>query len=376
MNQPSKDTLLKFDDIRNSILQEEEGRVINSNLIHGLNNVNDFTIHTELADFISPSDKNRSIEPHEYFAFLKSKFSHTELCYLFYSLEFLLGQIQNAKKINQRKLLEIIHFNSKNILREILLNIKGINQFVEKKDLLDFVKYVKPRDSIKFIELERYHRTIPQEIVERIAEVKSFNLFDKYFILYTDFTGQNNETTEEKEIISRNKDPIIFGYFEEEKLGWVGERFYPFADWEDEYCDLTLDKLTDKMAKSNIGKGVQTMEDLKSVFEHSVKNLIEQEQKQQPEFIFKDEEFEEKYHSLEKQVEALKLLLENDEEKTLNLNKEQVEVLLKNENQLKGYFKKDRENPPSKLEFSTDKINKQSSIFSFLQKFIYFFKNY
>ena len=150
--------------------------------------------------------------------------------------------------------------------------------------------------------------------------------------------------------------------------------FYPFADWEDEYCDLTLDKLTDKMAKSNIGKGVQTMEDLKSVFEHSVKNLIEQEQKQQPEFIFKDEEFEEKYHSLEKQVEALKLLLENDEEKTLNLNKEQVEVLLKNENQLKGYFKKDRENPPSKLEFSTDKINKQSSISSFLQKLIYFFK--
>ena len=225
MNQPSKDTLLKFDDIRNSILQEEEGRVINSNLIHGLNNINDFTLHTELADFISPSDKNRSIEPHEYFAFLKSKFSHTELCYLFYSLEFLLGQIQNAKKINQRKLLEIIHFNSKNILREILLNIKGINQFVEKKDLLDFVKYVKPRDSIKFIELERYHRTIPQEIVERIAEVKSFNLFDKYFILYTDFTGRNNETIEEKEIINRNKDPIIFGYFEEEKLGWVGERF-------------------------------------------------------------------------------------------------------------------------------------------------------
>ena len=43
MNQPSKDTLLKFDDIRNSILQEEEGRVINSNLIHGLNNINDFT---------------------------------------------------------------------------------------------------------------------------------------------------------------------------------------------------------------------------------------------------------------------------------------------------------------------------------------------
>jgi hypothetical protein len=36
MNQPSKDTLLKFDDIRNSILQEEEGRVINSNLIHGV----------------------------------------------------------------------------------------------------------------------------------------------------------------------------------------------------------------------------------------------------------------------------------------------------------------------------------------------------
>ena len=41
---------------------------------------------------------------------------------------------------------------------------------------------------------------------------------------------------------------------------------------------------------------------------------------------------------------------------------------------LKVILKKDRENPPSKLEFSTDKINKQSSISSFLQKLIYFFK--
>lgn len=62
-------------------------------------------------------------------------------------------------------------------------------------------------------------------------------------------------------VVERNRDPIVFGYFEDSKSHEKGERFYAIADWEDEYCDLTIEKLTEKMARDGIGRGVQELGD-------------------------------------------------------------------------------------------------------------------
>lgn len=80
-------------------------------------------------------------------------------------------------------------------------------------------------------------------------------MFDKYYILYTDFTytgekissGEINNVSKEKE-----KDPILFGAFVKdsttiERTTYMGDKLYFIADWEDEYCDLTLDKLMREM---------------------------------------------------------------------------------------------------------------------------------
>ena len=340
-NSQEQEKVLKIEDLEKRLSKNKSNsnkRRINS--FYKNNDVfKDFIVHKS-------SELDETIEPYEYFLLLKSKFSTTELNYLFNSLDYLLEQVNNAKRIQQKKLLEIIHFNSKNILREILLNIKGINKFVNREDLLEFIDYVQPEGSVKMIELERFHRTIPAEVVDRIAEVKSFNLFDKYFILFTDLTNQSFETSEEKDIIARNRDPIVFGYFKDNN-GWVGERFYPIADWEDEYCDLTLDKLTDQMVKMKIGQGVQSNEDFQSLFEKSLNKLIDNPTEKVDEnekLNFQNKEMEEHFHILEQQVLSLKELIEDDEEITFNLDAKQVEELLKTENQLKGHFKTDRDN--------------------------------
>ena len=51
----------------------------------------------------------------------------------------------------------------------------------------------------------------------------------------------------------REKDPILFGTFQNEESKFILDRFYYIADWVDEYCDLTLDKLINELKdKKNI----------------------------------------------------------------------------------------------------------------------------
>lgn len=90
---------------------------------------------------------------------------------------------------------------------------------------------------MKIIELERYEREIPDEIVDVIAKTK--DLFDQMYIVFTDYTGK-----EERKIAAekKDKDPILFGTFQDRKQKVCVDRFYYLGDWVDEYCDLTLDQ--------------------------------------------------------------------------------------------------------------------------------------
>lgn len=48
------------------------------------------------------------------------------------------------------------------------------------------------------------------------------------------------------------------------------DRFYYLGDWQDEYCDLTLDKMvneTKNLKKRNISKTISTPEDIKELRE-------------------------------------------------------------------------------------------------------------
>lgn len=201
------------------------------------------------------------VEPHEYFKNLKEKFQESDLNELYKSLDYLLTLVKDAKRAGQEKLLSSIKLNSRIILNEIKLHSLGITTYVYRSDLKEFVDKVTPKDSVKIIELSRFPRIIPSEVVDKIEKVKKAELFDKYCVLFTDLTNNTYQTEEERQVVERNRDPIVFGYFEDSKSHEKGERFYAIADWEDEYCDLTIEKLTEKMARDGIGRGVQELGD-------------------------------------------------------------------------------------------------------------------
>jgi hypothetical protein len=120
----------------------------------------------------------------------------------------------------------------------------GIDTFVYKKDVEEIEKYFESvGKNIRMIELSRYEREIPDDVVEKYEKVKF--LFDEFIVVFTDYT---KEKEHDKKTI-KDRDPILFGVFmADDKEHIKGKRMYFIGDWEDEFCDLTLDKLVEAMA--------------------------------------------------------------------------------------------------------------------------------
>lgn len=116
------------------------------------------------------------------------------------------GQIRGLRKIL---------FCMESIEKEQKLVDMGITTFVYKDDIdfyIDTVANTRNRSDrpIKIIELERYEREIPDEIVDVIDKTKE--LFDQMYVVYTDYTGKEERKIEAEK---KEKDPILFGTFQD-----------------------------------------------------------------------------------------------------------------------------------------------------------------
>lgn len=191
------------------------------------------------------------LTPQQYFEKLKLKKQFStdeELNTLYDNVSILLqkyittGQITAAKKLM---------FHLESIEREKEIIRMGINQFIYMDDIDEYIDNV-AKNTVKIIELENYIREIPDEIVEKIEQVK--DKFDQFYVLFTDYTGREERRVEKER---RDKDPILFGTFEKREKNrdrdelMIIDRFYYIGDWIDEYCDLTLDKMVSEMSKAN-----------------------------------------------------------------------------------------------------------------------------
>lgn len=138
----------------------------------------------------------------------------------------------------------------------------GITTFIYRDDIEEYIDSIS-KDVVKIIELQNYEREIPDDVVAIIEKVKG--KFDKLYVLFTDYTGKAERKVEKTR---RQKDPILFGTFQNERLKTVIDRFYFLADWEDEYCDLTFDKMVNEVRASknrNIAKTISTPEDIEEL---------------------------------------------------------------------------------------------------------------
>ena len=215
-----------------------------------------------------------AVEPNEYFKILKSKIQNASQEKLKSQLDVIGEQLIYARNIGQQKFLEQLSFTWDTILKEQILLSYGISEYVYKDDIKYFLDNVTPKNSIKIIELERYPRAIPLDVLKEIDEVKNKNIFDHYCVVFTDFTDNTYQSDEDKETISRNKDPIVFGYFKQNETGIKHDRFYYIADWVDEHCDLTFTKMIEKMSELHMATPSKTISTDSSYLQEIVNNTL------------------------------------------------------------------------------------------------------
>lgn len=175
------------------------------------------------------------VTPNEYFETIKSlkKENTDEKLDNFYAASLLL--LEKYKRLNQVETMKKLMFIIDTIPKERELLKIGINIFIYKDDIEEYINNVVNK-TVKIIELERYPREIPDELVPIIEKTR--NIFDQFYILFTDYTGKVERKVEKER---RDRDPILFGVFKNNSQ--MNDRFYYLGDWIDEYCDLTLEKL-------------------------------------------------------------------------------------------------------------------------------------
>ena len=134
--------------------------------------------------------------------------------------------------------------NIENYEKEYKLLQLGIDEYVTYDDISQFIEHV-GSNVVKIVELKNYTRTIPDDIVETIS--KTSNIFSEFYVIFTDYTGKEERKVKQKD---RDKDPILFGCFCDRSVRTKIDRYYFLGDWEDEFCDLTFEKMLNKLAET------------------------------------------------------------------------------------------------------------------------------
>jgi len=190
--------------------------------------------------------KKTELDPLEYFQDLKTKkrkWNTEKLKLLLNNTEKLLTK---AYKLNQEEVCRKLLFNLDVIQKEKKVFDLGIDTFIYSEDILEYINDISNKE-VKIIELKKFPREIPDNISNKILELKEKKIFDDFLIVFTDYTGEVEKQVEKER---RRKDPIIFGIFTKDKN--FCNRCYFIADWEDEYCDLTLERMIGEMAEEGI----------------------------------------------------------------------------------------------------------------------------
>ena len=187
---------------------------------------------------VEDKNKGKEITPSQYFDYLKGAKNVITTEALKKSYDAFIKLAEKYQKLGQVESLKKLCFLADTLVKEEKLIELGINTFVYKDTIEDYIENVADK-AVKIVELSRYMREIPDELVDTIE--KSKELFDEFYVVFTDYTGKEERKVEKER---RDKDPILFGVFKNQTN--VADRFYFLGDWVDEYCDLTLDKLVEQ----------------------------------------------------------------------------------------------------------------------------------
>ena len=206
------------------------------------------------------------LTPAEYFERVKSKMTEetTENIKLLYNVTMdklkkymVTGQKSAAKELYAK----CIYFE-----KEQKLIDKGVTKYVLISEINNYIDNIAD-ECVCVIEMRNFDRPIPDEIVDVVAD--TMDIFDEFYVVFTDYTGEKRSKVAKER---RDKDPILFGNIFVD--GKVSPKMYFIGDWIDDYCDLTLDKMIEAIAKDSKKKKEELVYDIKDV---STLDKIEEE---------------------------------------------------------------------------------------------------
>lgn len=182
-----------------------------------------------------------TLTPAEYFEKVKGRIKETTPDEVQLIFNTTLKQLKRFEVTGQKEAAKELYAKSIYLQKEYELVQKGITKYVER-DLID--KYIDnvADECVCVIEMRNYDRLIPDEIVDKVVEIK--DLVDDFYIVFTDYTGEKRSKVAKER---RDKDPILFANIFIN--GKVSPKMYFIGDWVDDYCDLTLDKMITQIAK-------------------------------------------------------------------------------------------------------------------------------
>lgn len=198
----------------------------------------------ELEKLISEKENEKDLEtvtPYEYFQKVKDSIKEMDNEDLTKMYTVASSLMEKYKVFGQTKAEKRLAFHLRTILKESTLLDLGINKFVYKDDIVNYIDNISKKP-VKIIEMKNFPREIPDDMLDVVLKTK--DIFDEFYIVFTDYSEGELVKAVEKE-----RDPILFGGFCTSNRDIVAERFYYLGDWVDEYCDLTLDKLIKETSK-------------------------------------------------------------------------------------------------------------------------------
>lgn len=194
----------------------------------------------------TPVPKAKTVS--EYFDYVKDMKKESNPEELNKLAENTLSLLGKLKETNQLKLARQLISQYDITKKELIAYYNGFNIYVYREDIEKYIEQVAPK-AVRIIELEKYERDIDDEAFKLFKKAKSLNIFDQYYVIFTDYTGEATKSIEKERI---DKDPILFGAFMYDPMGYENpnsgnmipfDRMYFIADWVDEYCDLTLKEM-------------------------------------------------------------------------------------------------------------------------------------
>jgi hypothetical protein len=149
--------------------------------------------------------------------------------------------IKQARTLGQWSLAEQLEDKLDVVRSEAHLIQMGITKYVTNEQVCDFYENIGEDKNLKLTWIEHFVKIIPNDIIGVKEKIDKRGLFDNYVILHYD--PNNDATSLTKEETETKKDPILFGVIKNSK------RLYYVGDWVDEYCDLTLDRMFEKLGE-------------------------------------------------------------------------------------------------------------------------------